>query len=162
MPAYITREEAVGLFAEGDESVDASHVFQGDIYHKTLELMAPRPGGKHDWPLAPAIVVSHDCEWTKAQRRIMQHAMLVAPLRELSAFPADQRPLVREGRVRYLFFLPHEDPLDDEYVADLRLIQPVAAADLRDAALWTSLGREFRAALRAKLVEFLTRELTLQ
>jgi hypothetical protein len=162
VPAYVTREEAVRLFAEGDDSVDVTHVFQGDVYAKTLELMLPRPGGKADWPLAPAIVVSHDCEWTKARRRIMEYAVLVAPLRELSVFPSDQRPLVRDGRIAYLFFLPHEDPLDDEYVADLRLIQPVSAADLRDAPVWTSCGPELRAGLRAKVVQFLTRELTLR
>jgi hypothetical protein len=159
--AYISRDEAVALFAADDDDVDETHVFQGDIYPRTLELMAPRPGGSPDWPLSPAIVVSHDCEWTKAKRRILEYVILLAPLRELSAFPQDQRPLVRNGRIAYLHFLPHEAPLDAEYAADLRLIQPVSAADLQDTAVWTCSGADLRVALRAKIVQFFTRELTL-
>lgn len=162
MPLYIGRDEAVRLYAPDDPDVDTSHVFQGDIFQPSLQLLKPpRPGGAAEWILTAAIVISHECEYTKAKRR-PGHPMLVAPLHELVSFTTDQQHLIRENRFRYLLHLPEEDPLDREYAADLRLIQPVAGADLADAPYWTSIGPELKRALWAKVVEYITRELTLE
>jgi hypothetical protein len=151
VPYYIGRAEAIDLYAPDDPDVDEAHVFQGDVFAPSLQLMAPRPGGAADWVLTAAIVVSHDCEFTKAKRR-PEHPILVAPLHELGSFPADQQRLIRENRYRYLLHLPEEDPLDREFAVDLRLMQPVAGADVRDALYLATLNSSLRQALRAKVV----------
>jgi len=154
---YITRKEAVRLYGADDPAVDESHIFQGDIFH-SLEFRVPP---RIDTVLGPGIVVSHDCEYTKARRRD-NYSLLVAPLRKLGAFERDQHPLIRDGKYRYLLFLPTDETLDDEYAADLRLMQPILPRDLGDNYYWTSVAQETREALQAKVVEFITRELTLR
>lgn len=147
---YITRIQAAERF--GGTSAD---IFQGDIY-SSLELMAPRIGGVRDYSLSYGMVVSHDCEWTKVGQLGLDYPLLVAPLRPLSAFQDDGKDgLVRKLRVRYLFPLPVTDALDDEYAVDLRLIQPLTAAELVDGDHVTSLG-DLKTPLQGFLLVFFT------
>ena len=121
--------------------------------------MMPRAsGGYRDYDPAPVMVVSHDCEWTKVERHGTQYPLLIAPLRLLAAFtePAGIQGHIRGGRVRYLFSLPHEEPIDDDYVVDLRLIQPITAAELLSEDLWTSVGDGIKLPLQGKLLIFFT------
>lgn len=117
-------------------------------------------------------MVAHDCEWTKFLQsgRAPDYKFGIAPLRRLSAFDDPDKPglpgMIAANRVRYLFPIPHIDPLDDSYVADLRLIQPItvgelltleaiaAAADPPQSEPWTSIGGELKDALQGKLVIF--------
>ncbi len=154
---YISRADAVAAFAASDDDVDESHIFQGDIFH-SVTFVAP---GHDDTVLAPGIVLSHDCEYTKARRRPTEYPLIVAPLRELAAFPKDQAELIRSNRLRYLLHLPIEGPVETEQAADLRLMQPVLAAELQQYQYLTSASETLKRRIRAKVVEFITRELTL-
>jgi hypothetical protein len=105
------------------------------------------------------MVVAHDCEWTKyLQSGAPDYKVGIAPLRRLSSFEDETKPgllgAIRSNRVRYLFPLPHETPLDDSYVVDLRLIQPITVAELLGHDLWTSVGDEIKRALRGKIIVF--------
>lgn len=155
MPLYIGRAEAVRLFAADDPGVDESHIFQGDVFH-SVEFRVP---GKPETVLGQGIVASHDCEYTKAKGRPHELPLLVAPVRELRSFPGDQATLIRRNRLRNALFLPHEPPLDDEYMADLRLLQPILTFDLQNYQYITSASPELKRRLQAKLTEFLTRRL---
>jgi hypothetical protein len=113
-------------------------------------------------------VVAHDCEWTKFLQsgRAPDYKFGIAPLRRLSAFDDEDKPgllgTIESNRVRYLFPLPKLAPLDDTYVADLRLIQPITvgellaleAADEDNREPWTCIGGELKEALKAKLIVF--------
>jgi hypothetical protein len=80
------------------------------------------------------------------------------PLRSLSIFdePEGIQGHIRKGRVRYVFPLPRESPLDDEYVVDFRLIQPITAAALLDLELCTSIGDAIKLPLQGALLVFFT------
>jgi hypothetical protein len=101
-----------------------------------------------------AMVISHDCEYTK-----IAHApgkpLLVAPLRELSVF--SQRQEIIDGQAHALWALPNHLPIDDEFAVDFRLIQPIAVSELQEATLWTCLGQDLKDALHARLARFLLR-----
>jgi hypothetical protein len=157
LASYISRDEAARLF-EGTPS----DFFQGDVL-ESLTLMTPRPGGSLDTIVAHAIVLSHDCEYTKADSRGFDYPIQVAPVRQLSAFRAGgQDGHIRAGRFRQLLYLPAEEPLDDEYAVDLRLAQPLLAQEIVEATHWTTLGPELRLVLQAKVVEYFTYERTLR
>lgn len=157
MASYISREEAADLF-DGTPS----DFFQGDIL-EALTLMTPRPGGSLDTLVANAVVLSHDCEYTKADARGFEYPIQVAPLRRLSAFSAGgQDGHIRANRFRQIMYLPAHDPLDDEYAIDLRLSQPLLAQEVVEAAHWATLGPELRFVLQAKIVEYYTYERTLR
>lgn len=121
--------------------------------------MRPRRGGASDFPVAPAIVLSHDCEFTKVGKWGIQYPLIVAPLRRLAQFDGGQGELgnIRGNRVRFLFHLPPGGlELDDEYTADLTLMQPLTAAELIDARhnYVTSIGEDLKTALQYVLVRF--------
>ncbi|MFL5910081.1 MAG: hypothetical protein ACJ768_05865 [Gaiellaceae bacterium] len=65
---------------------------------------------------------------------------------------------IRKNRVRFLFYLPPGDVLDDEYAADLSLVQPITASELVDAKgnLITCVGPGLKPALQAMLSIFFT------
>jgi hypothetical protein len=147
-PAYVSRDEAARLF-EGS----SNHIYQGDIF-QSLELFVPRPGGTFDTPISHAIVVSHDCEYTKIVGK-SNKPLLIAPLRELRVY--QQADAILEGRAVGLWALPEENPIDDAYVADLRMIQPFPVGDLVEAQLWTCLGVEAKKVLQARIARFFLR-----
>lgn len=160
MPLYIGRAEAVALYAEEDDDVDESHVFQGDLFSPWLELAKPMLGNKIEPVVTAAIVISHHCEFTKAKRR-PEHPILVAPLHELADFPGQEKQIANND-FRYLLHLPADGPVATDFVADFRLIQPVAGGDLSDGAPYlATCGPELHRALQAKVIEFVTRILTL-
>lgn len=155
MSLYISRADAVRIFGGGDPDLDENHIFQGDIFI-AVEFKVPQ---KPEGLLGHGIVLSHDCEYTKAKRRPESVPLSVAPLRELHGFPRDQAQLIRDNRLRNALFLPHEDPLDDVYMVDLRLSQPITTKDLQGYQFWTSASSELKKLLQAKIVEFYTRRL---
>jgi hypothetical protein len=132
----------------------ADHIYQGDIF-ESLSLIVPRPGGRLDEIVTHAMVISHDCEYTKIANTI-DKPLLVAPLRELAVFA--QREEIVQGQTYALWALPHMEPLHEvPYVVDFRLIQPIAVSELRDARHWTCLGPECKELLHARLARFLLR-----
>jgi hypothetical protein len=150
---YISRGEAAALYDGTPRDI-----FQGDIY-RSIEIMIPRPtGGYRDYEPLPVMVVAHDCEWTKALKAGDEYKFGIAPLRRLSAFRDEKKPglegMIGKNQVRYLFPLPQEDPLDDTYVVDLRLIQPITVAELLSHDLWTSIGDGVKKPLQGKLIVF--------
>jgi hypothetical protein len=124
--------------------------------------MIPRPAGDYrDYEPFPVMVVANDCEWTKYQKSgAPDYKFGIAPLRRLAAFEDPDDPgllgTIKANRVRYLFPLLHEEPLDDIYVLDLRLIQPITVAELLDRELWTSIGDGIKEPLQGKLAIFFT------
>lgn len=161
MPFYSGRADAWALHAPEDPNVDLARVFQGDIFH-SLELMSRRAGGAADWPVTWAITISHHCEWTKAQQRAgMDYPIVVAPLRRLDGFTPNDQGAIRANRMLAYMLLPSEGPVDHDYVADFRLMQPVSAADLPGAGYVASLQRALWETLQAKVVEFVMRDRTL-
>jgi hypothetical protein len=145
---YISREEAAGLF-----SGTADHIYQGDIF-QSLELVVPRMGGMLDPVVSHAIVISHDCEYTKVAHAPSK-PLLVAPLRELRVFA--QRQEIVDGQAHALWALPNQAPVDDEFAVDFRLIQPIAVSELKEAALWTCLSPDLKDVMHARLARFLLR-----
>lgn len=122
-----------------------------------------------DTETVPALVVTHDCEWTKFVQygKAPDYPFAIAPLRKLSAFHDPDKPgllgTIEGNRVRYLFPLPKQEPLDDAYVADLRLIQPITVGELLTLEAssaecsrepWTCIGGALKAALQMKLIAF--------
>jgi hypothetical protein len=121
--------------------------------------MVPRPGGLKEYVLMHVAVMSDDCEFTKVGQYGTEYPLSIAPLRELAAFKdGGFDGHIRGGRVRWAYALPQEDPLDDEYFVDLRLIQPIPAADLLELRVWACLGDELKRPLQAKLSVFFTRD----
>lgn len=119
----------------------------------------PRPAGDYrDYIPAPVMVMSHDCEWTKVEKQGTSYPLLIAPLRLLAVFtePEGIQGHMRSGRVRYVFPLPQEDPVYDEYVVDFRLTQPITAAALLDLDLWTSVGDGIKLPLQGALLVYFT------
>ena len=152
---YISRAEAAARYEGTPEDI-----FQGDIF-RDVDVMIPRAAGDYrDYEPFPVIVVAHDCEWTKVQQLGPDYKLGIAPLRRLSSFRDEAKPgiegTIANDRVRYLFPLPREDPLDDSYVVDLRMIQPITAAVLLDEDLWTSVGDGIKVPLQGKLHVFFT------
>ena len=145
---YVTREQAATLF-DGT----AEHIYQGDIF-QSLELIVPRAGGMLEPIITHAMVISHDCEFTKIADNVNK-PLLVAPLRELDTF--SQKPQIIAGQAHALWALPAEPPLDDEYGVDFRLIQPIAVGQLKDAEHWTCLGAKAKLSMQARLARFLLR-----
>jgi len=125
--------------------------------------MVPNPGGRRDYPQLPVMVVSDDCEFTKVQQSGPDYPLSIAPLRELRAFQEGGFDgHIRAGRVRWAFPLPPEPPMDDEYFADLRFIQPFPGGDLAEQRPWTCLGPDLKRPLQAKLAIFFTRDRVLK
>jgi hypothetical protein len=120
--------------------------------------MKPVTDGSREFPVASAVVVSHDCEFTKIRRWGLGYRLLVAPLREVAQFETGQGEVgtIRKGGVRFLFYLPVGGPMDAEFAADLTAIQPLTAAELLDADLWTCLGPGLKPALQGALAVFFT------
>jgi hypothetical protein len=163
------RSVTAGMAPDGSEAPPplrgtAKDIFQGDIF-RSLDVMIPRPSGDYrDYEPFPVIVVAHDCEWTKYRQSgsAPDYKFGIAPLRRLSSFEDKEKPgllgTIENNRVRYLFPLPHDAPLDDTYVVDLRLIQPITVAALLeqdlDRDLWTSIGDGIKTPLQAKLTVF--------
>jgi hypothetical protein len=78
-------------------------------------------------------------EYTKIAEKPSK-PLLVAPVRQISDY--QQSDVIRAGGQFALWALPQEEPLDDdEYVTDLRLIQPMAVRQLQEAASLTSTSR---------------------
>lgn len=163
MPAYISREEAVRLAraAEPHLKISDTHIFHGDIFEKHLYFYEPRPGGTSNTVLAEAaIIVSHACEYTKAEARgiASDYPLLVAPLRRLDAFPDTQHQQFRDGKIVAAPYLPMEAPIDDEYIVDLKLTQPFAAADLMEAPLVCCMHPDQRRLFQNRVSLFLFRD----
>ena len=146
--SYIRREEADALRGGAP-----GHIYQGDLF-QSLDLMVPLPDGTWDDKLWDAIVVSHDCEFTKIADKPSK-PLLVAPVRPLSDY--QQRDAILAGDAYALWALPHENPVDGEYVVDFRLIQPIAVRRLLDAMHWACLGAELREEFAARIELFLFR-----
>lgn len=121
-------------------------------------MLRPNPGGSRDFPVSPAMVLSDDCEDTKAKKWGDDYYFVVAPLRELAQFDTGHGELgnIRAQSVRALFHLPVGGPLDREWVVDLRLTQPFTYAELVGSALWTSVGPPLKSALKFSLQRFFT------
>jgi hypothetical protein len=131
-------------------------VFQGDIFNG-VEIMVPRPsGGYRDYEPSVVMVMSHDCEWTKVEQYGRAYPLLIAPVRRLSSFtdPPGIQGHIRGNRVRSLLPLPPEAPLQEEHVVDLRLIQPITAAELLDEEFVTSVSDAIKLPLQGKLLVF--------
>jgi hypothetical protein len=115
--------------------------------------------------LSHGVVISHDCEWTKVEKRGTHWPLLVAPAVSVGEILADvgldqpgQDGQVRGNQFRYLFYLRPEGPLQDEdLVVDLRLIQPVTAEELLGSTLVTSMGPGIKPALQQRLVVYLAK-----
>lgn len=152
---YIGRARALELYAAGDPDADESHIFQGDIFH-SIEFRVPRlDEAVQGW----GVVLSHDCEYTKARTRPAELPLTLAPLRLLAGFPRDQASLIRDNRIRSHFFLPAAGDVDGDYAIDLRLAQPILTLQLADYMYVASMGPELKGALQAKIVEHFTRRI---
>ena len=101
------------------------------------------------------VIVSHDCEYTKIAEKPSK-PLLVAPVRQISDY--QQSDVIRAGGQFALWALPQEEALDDdEYVTDLRLIQPMAVRQLQEAPHWTCLSDEVREEFQTRIELFLCR-----
>jgi hypothetical protein len=146
---YLARHEAHARFGGRP-----GHIYQGDLF-QTLTFMVPRVDGSWDDRQWDGIVASHDCEHTKIYDKPAK-PLLVAPVRPLSDY--QQRDAIVAGRAYALWLLPGDAPLDDdEYVADLRLVQPMAVGALEDATYWASLDQELKEVFQGRLANFLVR-----
>jgi hypothetical protein len=148
MAAYLSPEEA-----DAARGGDLGHLYQGDLL-QTLEFMVPMPDGVWQEKQWDGVVVSHDCEYTKIAEKSTK-PLLVAPVRAISDY--QQRDVIRAGGQYALWALPEEAPLEDGYVVDLRLIQPMAVRQLQDATHWTCMSDELREEFRMRVELFLFR-----
>lgn len=146
--AYIARAEAYAVRGGLD-----GHIYQGDLF-QAVTFMVPHQDGSWDDKQWDAIVVSHDCEYTKVAEK-PDRPLLVAPVRDMSDY--QQREEILAGESYALWALPQENPVDDEYVVDFRLIQPIAVRRLQDGDHWTCLADELRVELTARIELFLFR-----
>lgn len=105
-------------------------------------MWRPSVGGVRDYTQIEVAVISHDCEWTKAQAASDAHPFLVAPLSPLTDFDGSDG---RWGHIR-----------GGEYVIDFREIQPIAVDDLKVTYYMTSMSPVLKQALQAALVVFFT------
>lgn len=148
---YISRAEAAATFEGTPEDV-----FQGDLF-SDVEIFVPKLGTTPQVERMPVIVASHDCEWTKVQGRGPEYPLHVVPLRRVEAFKSTgQDGLIRQGRIRYLFYLPADGPVATEFAADLRLTQPLSAGELTLDNYIASMGPLPKKALQGALTVFFT------
>ena len=155
---YIDRTEALRLWAADDPGADESHIFQGDIFH-SVDIYVPHK----DEPVQfEGLIVSHDCEYTKAMARPERLPLGIAPVRPLAAFSPEHADYIRQGSVASALYLPAEGPVEAESMVDLRLIQPVLPVQLAEYQYVATLGPDLRLALHAKLVEHFTRRLLVE
>lgn len=147
--SYLERPEA-----DSEYGGQTGHIYQGHLF-QAVEFMVPHADGTWGDKIWDAIVVSHDCEYTKIAEKPTK-PLLIAPVRLLSDY--QQREQILEGGAYGLWALRQEGPLgDDAYVVDFRLIQPIAVQQLQDAKHWTCLGPELREQLAVRLELFLFR-----
>lgn len=130
-----------------------NHIYQGDLF-ESLSFMVPMADGHWEEKLWDLIVLSHDCEYTKIAEK-PSRPLLVAPVRHLSDY--QQRKAILAGENYSVWALPAERPLEDEYVVDFRLIQPMAVGHLQGAKRWICLGEDLRRELAARVELFLFR-----
>lgn len=120
----------------------------------TAWLESGPPGGPYlvQGGRFPAIVLSHDCELDKPQRK---PRVLAAPLRPMSELESSVSAEVLAQRRLSLMPVP-AIPTLGHYYADLRLIQNFDRAIL-DSARVASMSQEGLGRLRAQVVAFLFR-----
>lgn len=146
---YLGRAEAAAL-----RGGLTNHLYQGDLL-ETVTFMVPLQDGTWDDRQWDAIIVSHDCEYTKIAESPTK-PLLVAPVRSIDDY--SQKDEIRHGQAYALWALPRDPPLDnDEYVVDFRLIQPIAVRRLQDAKHWTCLDDALREEFQARIELFLFR-----
>ncbi len=92
----------------------------------------------------------------------MDYPILVAPLRRFDQFSPSEQGLIRDNRMVAFMYIPVDPPIENEFVVDLRLTQPIPAAELHGGPYVASLGAELAATLQAKIVEFTLRDRTLR
>jgi hypothetical protein len=148
VPAYLGRDEAHALHGGNPD-----HIYQGDLL-QSLTFMVPLADGTWDDKQWDGIVISHDCEYTKIAQKPGK-PLLVAPLRPMSDY--QQQDAIRQGQQYSLWALPVETPVEDEYVMDLRLLQPMAVRRLQEATHWAGLAPDLRLELQARVAKFLFR-----
>lgn len=146
--SYLKRAEAYALRGGLD-----GHIYQGDLF-QAVSFMIPQPDGMWEDKQWDAIVISHDCEYTKIAEK-PDRPLLIAPVRDLSDY--QQRDAILAGESYPHWALPQAPPVDDEYVVDFRLIQPIAVRKLQEGDHWTCCSDQLREELTARVELFLFR-----
>lgn len=146
--AYLDRAQADARFGG-----QPGHIYQGHLF-QSIEFMVPNRDGTWEEKLWDAIVISHDCEYTKIVEKPSK-PLLIAPVRPLSDY--QQRDQILAGEAYAVWALPTDPPLDDHCVVDFRMIQPIAVGRLADSTHWACLDEQLREELAARLELFLFR-----
>lgn len=146
--SYIERAEAHAIRRGLD-----GHIYQGDLF-QSVTFMVPQADGTWDEKQWDAIVISHDCEYTKIAEK-PDRPLIIAPVRFLSDY--QQRDAIIAGESYPHWALPRVAPVEDEYVVDFRLVQPIAVRRLQDGDHWTCLSEELREEFAARIELFLFR-----
>lgn len=117
----------------------------------------PRPSGnahflaKGGWN--PVLIVSHSCEIDKDRKK---SRVLVCPVRDTTALPADAKSAIFEQRRRSAMPLPDVPNLGDAY-ADLRFIQVLDGSALDPATQIAQMSDAAVERLHKQLILYFTR-----
>jgi hypothetical protein len=119
-------------------SLREERLAQGDLL-ENYEFFRPAGGTYRDTVWAPAVVVSHSCDFTKFSRDeergrpgLDRFPLLVAPVPRASQIPdPGTRGHATRGKVARYFHLPAGDPLTaEDHFIDFWFMQPAAVTEL--------------------------------
>jgi hypothetical protein len=140
----------------------AEELAQGDVV-EIYEFFRPKAGTYKDTVHAPAVVLSHSCDFTKYRMDEEQgragldlFPLIVAPVLGASMIP-DRGTVghaVRDRVARY-FHLPPEEPLESEdHLIDFWFMQPAAVEELLSIRRVASMTDEWQQRLHVGLDRF--------
>lgn len=135
---------------------------QGDVV-ENYEFFRPKGGTYKDNVWAPAVVLSHSCDFTKytmdaerGRENLDMFPLIVAPVMT-GAQIRDKGTLgnARSDRVARYFYLPPESPLDeDEHLIDFWFMQPAAVEELLAIRRVASMTDDWQGRLQIGLDRF--------
>jgi hypothetical protein len=132
---------------------DEPHALQGDIF-ADVDVFVPANDLVFSGP-ARVMVISHSCDFTKAESNRPNLPILVAPVLRVDDVESDLRGHAENDRVARYMRLPDEGPTEDGCVAALSLIQPVAASTIAQGTRIGRIPEDARLALADRIVMLL-------
>ena len=128
---------------------------QGDVL-ESYEFFRPKSGTYNDTVWAPAIILSHSCDFTKfradeakGRDQLDRFPLIAGPIIAADEIPdAGARGLAKKGEIARWLYLPGDSrqdaPLNDDHFVSFWFMQPVAVFDLLGIRRLASMGDDWQ------------------